>query len=351
MSELPVEPDPSAYTSPLLEAAGGVALPGPDAGIAAHYGDFAREQRALAEGAGIVDRSNRGLLAIPGEDRLSWLHSLTSQHLSALAEGSGTQTLILSPHGHIEHHLQLADIGGTTWADVEPGDAEPTAAFLAAMRFMLRVDVKDESPDYGQLTIAGPQRDDLLDKSGIELSPEPWSAAPTPWGGYARRLPWPGDGAVDIVVPRQVLAQVWHSLTANGAVPAGSWAWEALRIAARTPRLGFETDHRTIPHEVGWLETAVHLDKGCYRGQETVARVHNLGRPPRRLVLLHLDGSTNDLPSHNTDVYADGARIGFVTSSGRHYELGPIALALVKRSTPGDAELLVGEVSAAIEAD
>ena len=77
---------------------------------------------------------------------------------------------------------------------------------------------------------------------------------------------------------------------------AGIWAAEALRVAAWRPRLGFETDHRTIVHEVDWLRTAVHLHKGCYRGQETVARVHNLGRPPRRLVFLHLDGSGHVLP-------------------------------------------------------
>ena len=113
---------------------------------------------------------------------------------------------------------------------------------------------------------------------------------------------------------------------------------------------GFETDHRTIPHEVGWLETAVHLDKGCYRGQETVARVHNLGRPPRRLVLLHLDGSESELPgARRPGAARTAATVGSVTSAARHYELGPIALALVKRSTPADATLVAGGVAAAQE--
>lgn len=339
----------AAYRSPLLELAHGVTLPGPDEGIAAHYGDFAREQRSLVEGAGVVDRSNRGVLSIPGDDRLSWLHSLTTAHLTELPDGMGIETLILSPHGHIEHHLQLADLGGTTWADVEPGDAAPVTAFLASMRFMLRVDVADESVAFGQLTISGPDSEAILGRLGLTLADVPWAVAVTPWGGYARRLPWPAPGTIDLVVPKKALAELWSGLVGNGAVPAGSWAWDALRIAARRPRLGFETDHRTIPHEVGWLETAVHLDKGCYRGQETVARVHNLGRPPRRLVLLHLDGSTNDLPPHGTDVTSGGVRLGFVTSSARHYELGPIALALVKRNTPDDSALLAGDVSAVIE--
>jgi folate-binding protein YgfZ len=131
--------------------------------------------------------------------------------------------------------------------------------------------------------------------------------------------------------------------------PAGLWAYEALRVAAQVPRLGFETDHRTIPHEVGWLDTAVHLNKGCYRGQETVARVQNLGRPPRRLVFLHLDGTEEKVPPHGTPVEYESRQVGFVTTSAQHYELGPIALALVKRNTPADATLLAGGVPAAQE--
>jgi folate-binding protein YgfZ len=122
-----------------------------------------------------------------------------------------------------------------------------------------------------------------------------------------------------------------------------------LRVAAIRPRLGLDTDHRTLPHEVGWLTTAVHLDKGCYRGQETVARVHNLGRPPRRLVFLHLDGSEHTLPAHGDPVVLGERQVGFVTTPVRHHELGPVALALVKRSTPVDAQLWAGGLAAAQE--
>ena len=134
-----------------------------------------------------------------------------------------------------------------------------------------------------------------------------------------------------------------------GVEPAGMMAYEALRIEALRPRLGKETDHRTIPHELDLLRTAVHLHKGCYRGQETVARVHNLGRPPRRLVFLHLDGSGHVLPEPGTDVMAPGnpRPVGQLTSVARHHEDGPIALALVKRSTPADVDLQVGDVAAA----
>jgi hypothetical protein len=132
------------------------------------------------------------------------------------------------------------------------------------------------------------------------------------------------------------------------------WAFEALRIAAHVPRFGLDTDHRTIPHEVGWIGTAVHLNKGCYRGQETVARVHNLGHPPRRLVFLDLDGSVDQLPAHGDPVELDGPAegntvVGFTGSAARHYEQGPIGLALVKRTVPVAATLLAGGVAAGQE--
>jgi len=153
----------------------------------------------------------------------------------------------------------------------------------------------------------------------------------------------PTGRGYDLFVPRADL------VTAVGDEPAGVWAYEALRIAAHEPRIGLDTDHRTIPHEVGWIGSAVHLDKGCYRGQETVARVHTLGRPPRRLVMLHLDGSVDHLPEHGDDVVHGDRTVGFVGSSARHHELGPIALALVKRNVPVDAALVAGGVAAAQE--
>jgi folate-binding protein YgfZ len=139
------------------------------------------------------------------------------------------------------------------------------------------------------------------------------------------------------------------SLPDELGTPVGTWAWEALRIAAGICRVGVDTDERTIPNEAGLLGRAVHLEKGCYRGQETVARVHTLGRPPRRLVLLHLDGSVDHLPAHGSDLVLDGTRVGSVGSSARHHELGPIALALIKRNTDPAATLVVDGVAAAQE--
>src|SRR5215468_9683565 len=144
--------------SPLLAHAGAVPADGIDSGVAAHYGDPYAEQRALAQAAGQVDRSNRGILRITGEDRLSWLHSLTTQDVEHLAPGETAQALVLSPQGHIEHHLTLADDGTALWAHVEPGTAEALLAFLQSMRFLLRVDPADVTGDFAVLTVMGPAR-------------------------------------------------------------------------------------------------------------------------------------------------------------------------------------------------
>ena len=288
-------------TCPLLSRPGAVPADPPDAGVAAHYGDPYAEQRRLEAGTSLVDLSHRGVVRIAGPDRLSWLHSLLTQHVTGLAPGQPTQALVLSPQGHVEHHLHLVDDGTAVLAHVEPGTGDGLVDFLRRMQFMLRVEVEDVTSSYAVV------------------------ADPTPR-----------------VVPRSFLDSY------DGPV-SGVLAYEALRVAARIPRLGLDTDHRTIPHEVGWLTTAVHLDKGCYRGQETVARVHNLGRPPRRLVLLHLDGSDSELPAAGDAVQSDGRDVGRVGTAVRHHELGPIALALVKRQVPDEAALTAGPVAAAID--
>jgi tRNA-modifying protein YgfZ len=315
--------------SPLLSAPGAVPGEAPDAGVAAHYGNPYAEQRALAAGTGMTDRSHRGVVRITGPDRLSWLHSLTTQQLEHLEPGQSAEALILSPQGHIEHHLTLTDDGDALWAHVEPGTAGTLLAFLESMRFMLRVEPADVTDDYAVLTVTRALPADSL--------PEGVSAALR------------GAVGTDLLVARPHLQAAATKFADAGLTLAGMQAYEALRIAARRPRLGLDTDHRTLPHEVGWIESAVHLNKGCYRGQETVARVHNLGHPPRRLVFLHLDGSEDRLPEHGDPVQLEDAVVGFVGSAARHYELGPIGLALIKRTTPVDATLQAAGLPAAQE--
>lgn len=319
---------------------------GRDAGVPWHYGDPLREQRLLDTAAGVVDRSNRDVLVVPGRDRLAWLHSICSQHLAALTDGDSTEALVLSPHGHVEAHWQVTELGETVWLDTEPGAGAESLAYLTKMQFLKRVEPADVSADWAVLSVAGPRTPAVLATAGFGVPDAAGRAIALADGGFARRMSWPRSDAVDLLVPRERSAAVLAELVAAGAGAAGLWAFEALRVAARRPRVGAETDHRTIPHEVEWIGRAVHLDKGCYRGQETVARVQNLGKPPRRLSLLHLAGDSDDLPPIGTPVEFGDRTVGFLGTALHHYELGPIALAVIKRNLPAGVSLnIAGQIA------
>lgn len=297
--------------SPLLQLEGAVEADSPDAGIAAHYGSNTREQRRFESGDGFVDLSNRDVFTVTGPDRLSWLHSLSTQDFEGLPPNRPVQALLLDANGRVEHAFTGVDDGETFWAHTEPGYGAALTGWLDSMRFMLRVEVADVT--------------------------EAWAVVGLPRLTYA-------------LVARDRLAAYAN----EAGDPVGVWAWEASRIAAGVPRLGLDTDERAIPNELGLLstperESAVHLEKGCYRGQETVARVHNLGRPPRRLTLLHLDGSAERLPERGAAVIVGDRKVGFVGSSARHFELGPVALAIVKRNVAVDEVLLADGVAAGQE--
>ena len=337
--------------SPLLGLPGAVDVtvldPTAVPGVAAHYGDPMGEQRRLADGGTLVDLSTRGVITVTGPDRLTWLHSLTSQHLSGLGAGVSVETLILSPKGHLEHALHVVDDGSTAWITVEPGTAPDVAGWLDSMRFMLRVEVIDVTDRYAVLATMGGSPDlQAHDVSEVVRWVDPWPAvedgrlvADTAAYGPVEDHPGASWSLTEIIVERCALVALASRADLSWA---GVSALDALRVAAWRPRLGAETDHRTIAHEVDWLRTAVHLHKGCYRGQETIARVHNLGRPPRRLVFLHLDGSGHTLPAREAPVRLGEKVIGRITSVAQHYEDGPIALAVIKRNVDPAADLLVG---------
>ena len=288
---------------------------GLDKGAIWHFGEVAKEQRALAEGKAWADLSHRSVIAISGEDRLMWLHSLTTQHLEKLVAGEWKEALILDPQGHVEQQLFLVDDGMTTFIHLDHEKVPSLLDYLQKMKFMLRVDVRDVSNEYGILKAPG-----KTDAIG---------------GPFA-------------LVPRAELAATLEAFN-SANLQIGMWAIEAERIAQGRARIGVDSDYKSIPNELGLLNKAVHMNKGCYRGQETVAKVFNLGHPPRRLVLLHLDGSAVDIPSQGDPVVYNDKEIGFVGSVARHYELGPIALAVIKRMTPADAVLEVKGIAASQE--
>lgn len=338
-------------TSPLLQRPGAVPAGGPDAGVAAHYGDPVGEQRALVRGIGVTDLSHLQVVTVTGPDRLTWLNSLASQRLDDLQPGASTETLLLDPHGHVLHAAAVLDDGETTSLVTEPAHAAGLVAFLDSMRFMLRVEVRlaEEIAVVGTGGTGPALR--RPDGSTPQRWVDPWPAVAPGGTAYGPLEEHPGQDrtAVLWLLPRDELAVVVDDVVAAGARLAGAWAWDALRVAAARPRLAREVDDRALPHELDWLRTAVHLAKGCYRGQETVARVFNLGKPPRRLVLLHLDGSDHFTPEPGEAVLAGGREVGRLTSVARHHELGPIGLALVKRSLDPAAELTVAGIAAAQE--
>jgi len=285
---------------------------GPDAGAIWHFGEPNQEQRALAAGTAWADLSHRGVISITGPDRLSWLHSITTQDVENLTPGLWVSSLILDANGRITHQFYLVDDGTTTWLHTEREKVVELVAFLEKMKFMLRVEIADCSDAYAVLRAPG-----TPDSIG---------------GPYA-------------LVTREELEEL-KSTFSKSNMQVGIWALEAERVAGGRARILFETDNKSIPNELGFLNNAVHMKKGCYPGQETVAKVFNLGQPPRRLTLLHLDGSMVVMPEHGAKVEFDGKEVGFIGSVARHYELGPIALAVLKRNVPVDATLLSSGVSA-----
>jgi folate-binding protein YgfZ len=228
------------------------------------------------------------------------------------------------------------------WLDTEPTVAAGLLDYLEKMRFWSKVEPRDATGELAVLSVVGPRTATVLAAAGVPVPDTAYGSAPLPGGGLVRRMPWPGPDAADLLVPRAEKDAWFARLVAAGAQAAGTMAFEALRVEALRPRLRRDTDDRTIPHEVGWIGSAVHLTKGCYRGQETVARVANLGRPPRRLALLHLDAGDEELPVPGDPVLRDGRPVGRVGTVVLHHELGAVALALVKRSVPVDAELVAG---------
>jgi folate-binding protein YgfZ len=290
---------------------------GPDKGAIWHFGEPNKEQKELAAGNGWADLSHRAVISISGKDRLTWLHALTTQHLEKLPAGLWVDALILDTQGHIVEQLFLVDDGEITWIHTEGQRVATLIEYLEKMKFMLDVEVKDQSNNYAVLRAAG-----MADKIG---------------GPYA-------------LVPRSELKETKAAFN-KSHTQVGIWALEALRVAQGRARLLFEVDHKSIPNELGFINNAVHMKKGCYRGQETVAKVFNLGQPPRKLVLLHLDGSMVAMPENGAKLFHNEKEVGYIGTLARHYELGPIALAVIKRNTPSDAVLIADGVAANIFED
>ena len=349
---------------PRLEEAGAVvAEEGPFTGLPLHYGWVADEQEKYEAGQGFAYLGPVGVVKVTGVDRSSWLTSLFSQVLTGLSPDDSVEALLLDPQGRIEFQMAVKDDGDTTWLVTDPQDAVGLADFLDSMRFMMRVDVEDVSDDFTLFSTDNEQGNGESLGSIKDLGA--WVAD---HGGVQWVDPWPGvtkGGAQYFtgnhpsrlhqfrlyVLPKKWAGEFIDLLTSqpNPLSPVGVLAANATRVAAWRPLSKFEVDDRAMPAELDLLRSAVYLEKGCYRGQESVARIVNLGRPPRRLTFLHLDGSGAGLPEEGAAVALNGRQVGHVTSVAEHWELGPIALALIKRNLNPSEQVSVDGVDAAQE--
>lgn len=358
-----------------------------------HFGNPLREQALLAQGQAWAWLS-RDVIEVSGADRLSYLTTVSSQVLTDLEnDGQSRQVLFLDANGHILYAaLAVAALVPDSGEQsvlllVDAGCGDGLAQLLNSRRFMLRVQAQVR-PD---LQVAGAIGDGVQKLAGVVENlvttwRDPWPGI-TPGGStYFTGTRHPGAnyraGGVVValepgqtapgqeqapgqeITPGQAPGPSQAAASGQEAAPSqapaageliqagdltqvGELAWEALRIEAGLPRWAREVDARAIPNELDWLRTGVHLNKGCYPGQETIARTVNLGRPPRRLVQLQLAGWQGQLPEVGARVYLPagdnpaGKVVGAITSVARHWELGNIALALVRRGVPAQAELAV----------
>ncbi len=274
-----------------------------------HLGNPLLEQRMLVEGKAFVERTDEEVLRLSGPDARSWLHALVSQDVMNLEEGASTEALLLDPQGRIEQQLKIVRDQDDLLVIVSKEKSEALISWLTKMRFRSQVGIeKTDLRVFGLFGQASGRvwRDSFSSDNAFSIS----------YNSQRKRFPY-----------CEVISETPPALT-----KAGLGAYFALRIFAGRPEIS-DVDEKSLPHEFDWLLSAVHLSKGCYRGQESVAKVHNLGHPPRRLAILHLS-SGDELADSSDRVFYQDKEVGKVLAGAIHYEAGSIALALVNRNTP-----------------
>ena len=313
--------------------------------VKAHFGNPMIEQRSLYEGNSVCLMDPAGIISVAGVDRLNWLHSLLSQNLKNLSPGESAEALLLDPQGHIEQQIKIIDDGETSWLMVNQDNTQSLFDWLTKMVFRMKVEIQNRSSEF---VIVG------------SVKPRPELAYASNSHPLIWKDQWPGVTPGGYRYSTRAVTYSWFehlveaskvdSVLSNETL-AGTMAADALRVAAGRPRQS-EIDEKSLPHELDLLATAVHLSKGCYRGQESVAKVHNLGHPPRRLTFLHLDGSEHSLPDVGDEIRVSGTEkvVGKITSAAQHFEMGPIALAVISRSVAEDSALEVSSSGGLIAA-
>lgn len=331
---------PASYRSPLLSRSGAAeaqdaAAQAGTEGVAWHYGSPLVEQRIFETGTGLVDRSNRKVIKVEGPDAPTFLNNILSQKVDTASDGFSAGALNLDAQGRIEHSMHITVVGDVFYLDTSAAEFDSLLSYLSKMIFWSQVTV--EEADLALITLIGQD-------------------IPLPDAVFARRVEWNGPPRIDVAFRRENLDEGVDKLLNAGAQLVGLMAYTAERVKALEPQAGIDLDDKAIPHEIAhWIGRgehvgSVHLTKGCYRGQETVARVDNLGRSPRLLVLLHLDGSAPVDPLPGAEIKSGARTVGRLGTVVHDADYGPIALGLIKRSAL-DKSLHIDDVSLSLDKD
>lgn len=301
--------------------------------VPAHFGDPAAEYRAAREEVALAHRPGRALFRVEGTDRATFLQGLLTADVAALQPGGGCRSLFLDNKGHVRGVLELwagddAIVVGCEASFIERALPDLTKYILAA-----DVTVTDQRDDKTVLALLGPGVDGLLDQAGAQPpAPAPWAHRSVELGGatvWLARTADVGIAAIEAHVPAADVDAVWSALALAASEPPALVGWEAaelLRIEAGVPRIGHEINDAEFPQELR-LDDAVDYEKGCYLGQETVARIHYRGQVNR--LLSGLRGGA-PLPV-GAELVSSDREVGRITSAARSPRLGAIGLALVRR--------------------
>ncbi len=293
------------------------------------------QYRQLREECGLLDRSGRGKLMISGSEAAEYLQGQLTNDVEALSPGEGQYAALLDRKGHMQADMRvLRTSPEEIWIDTEPEALEPAKRHLETYKIGREVAIVDLSAERAILSLIGPRSVEI---AGTAVLSE-HACASINIGGADCVAAGTADG-IDLIVKAADAFAVREALLATGAAAVDAEAAEVMRIEAGTPRFGAEMSVATMPAEAGIVERAISFTKGCYIGQEPVARLHYKGRPNRTLRGLELSAPA----APEAELRLGEKEVGRIGSACISPARGPIALAIVRREAEPGAELAVGE--------
>ncbi|HEX2499840.1 MAG TPA: aminomethyltransferase family protein [Methylomirabilota bacterium] len=298
------------------------------------YGDSAAEHEAVRERAGVVDRSERGKIEVTGKDRATFLHGLVSNDVKGLVQGQGRENALLDVHGKVTALLVVHCLADRLVLETDRQLAEPLLGAIDRLLFSERAELEDVTPAWGILTVAGPAARKTVEQALGAVVPDlsRWQHVVIPSDGAEARVvrtEETGEEGYDLWIPREGLGMLWERLREAGARPVGREAWNVMRVEAGVVRYGVDVDASTLLLEAP-LPEAYSLNKGCYLGQEVIARITYRGHVNRKIVGFRLADAR--VPPAGAPVLVEGKEVGRITSAVLSPALGVgLALGFLRR--------------------